>query len=54
MSFIRKIVKEKGNQSAESQCASVDDIPDIKSLHYFSKKFLVFSKVQVWKNTFQE
>lgn len=58
--FTRKVAKEKEkqsrNQSAEneSQGPSVGDIPHIKSLHFLNKKFPVFSKVQVWKNTFQE
>ena len=57
MLCIRKIVKEKVKKSKkqsvlnESQCASVD-IPDIKSLYFFSKNFPVFSKVQQCKNTF--
>ena len=60
MLFTRKVAKEKEkqsrNQSAEneSQGPSVGDIPHIKSLHFLNKKFPVFSKVQVWKNTFQE
>ena len=60
MLFTRKVATEKEkqsrNQSAEneSQGPSVGDIPHIKSLHFLNKKFPVFSKVQVWKSTFQE